>query len=153
MVLNVQRGWCFCVWWENTTGRGEKENILGTYIKFKSLHSCSVGTRHGCKEPQHLLDDTVQVFEAHDGVEPQLSFRAQASIVEQTPGPQLLPQPFQDSRVAEELHDEGSAGAGRGGEGSKDQLNGRLLWDERLLLYGQNLDDISLAFVHKSDWT
>lgn len=44
--------------------------ILATYIKFKSLHGCSVGTWHRCKESQHLLDDAVQVFEAHDGIQP-----------------------------------------------------------------------------------
>lgn len=115
--------------------------ILATYIKFKSLHGCSVGTWHRCKESQHLLDDAVQVFEAHDGIQPQLSFRAQASIVEQTPGPQLFPQSLQDRRMAEELHDEGSAGTGRGGEGRKDQLNGRLLWYKRLL-YSQELQYI-----------
>lgn len=117
------------------------DNILATYIEFKGLHGCSVGPWHRCKESQHLFDNAVQVFKAHNGIQPQLSFRAQASIVEQTPGPQLFPQSLQDRRMAEELHDEGSAGTGRGGKGSKDQLNGRLLWYKRLL-YGQELQYI-----------
>lgn len=51
--------------------------------------------------------------------------------MEKTPGSQLLPQALQDSGVAEELHDERGAGAGCRGEGSKDQLDCRLLWDDR----------------------
>ena len=51
--------------------------------------------------------------------------------MEETSGSQLLPQALQDGRVAEELHDERGAGAGRGGEGGEDQLDGRLLWDDR----------------------
>lgn len=50
--------------------------------------------------------------------------------MEEAPGSQLLPEALQDSRVAEELHDEGGAGAGSCGKGSKDQLDGRLLWDD-----------------------
>ncbi len=51
--------------------------------------------------------------------------------MEETPGSQLLPQALQDGRVAEELHDKGGAGTGCGGEGGKDQLDCRLLWDDR----------------------
>lgn len=40
--------------------------------------------------------------------------------MEDTPGPQFLPQSLQDRRVAKELHDKGSAGTGSGGEGGKD---------------------------------
>lgn len=38
--------------------------------------------------------------------------------------------------MAEELHDEGGAGAGRGGEGCEDQLDGGLLWNQRSLRVG-----------------
>lgn len=107
------------------------EIAVATHIKFESLHGSSVGPWDRRKESQHLFDDTVQVLEAHNGVQPQLSFGAEAAIVEETPGSQLLSQAFQDGRVAEELHDEWCAGAGRGGEGGKDQLDGRLLWDDR----------------------
>lgn len=51
--------------------------------------------------------------------------------MEEAPGSQLLPEALQDSRVAEELHDKGGAGAGSGGKGGKDQLDGRLLWGDR----------------------
>ena len=93
------------------------------------MHGGPIRPRHGREQSQHLLDDTVQVLEGHDGVQPQLSFGAQAAVDEEAPVPQLLPQALQDSRVAEELHDEGGAGAGGGGKGSKDQFNGRLLRD------------------------
>lgn len=44
--------------------------------------------------------------------------------MKEAPGSQLLPQALQDSRMAEELHDEGGACTGSGGKGSKDQLDG-----------------------------
>lgn len=95
-----------------------------TYVQFEGLHGGSIGPRNRSKESQHLLDDTVQVLQADNGVEPQFCFWAEAAVVKETPGSQFLPQALKDLRVAEELHDKGGACAGSGGKGSKDQLNG-----------------------------
>lgn len=98
--------------------------LLATHIKFKCLHGGPVGPRDRRKESEHLLDHTVQVLEANNGVQPQLSFGAEATIVEEASGSQLLPQAFQNRRVAEKLHNQRGAGAGSGRKCSKDQLDG-----------------------------
>lgn len=67
-----------------------EDYYYATHIKFKGLHGCPVGPWDRRKESQHLFDDTIQVLEADDGVQPELSFGAEAAIVEEAPGSQLL---------------------------------------------------------------
>lgn len=75
----------------------------------------------GGEEAKHLLDDTVQVVEAVDVVEPEGAL-TDAAIVEDALAAQLLSQLLQDPGVFEELHDQRGAGAGGGGVGSEDEL-------------------------------
>lgn len=42
----------------------------GTHVQFEGLHGGSVGSWHRCKKSQNLLDDTVQVLQADDGLQP-----------------------------------------------------------------------------------
>lgn len=62
-----------------------------TYIELKGLHGGPVGPWDRCEESQHLLDDAVEILEADYGVQPQLWLGAQAAVVQETPGSQLIP--------------------------------------------------------------
>lgn len=88
-----------------------------------------VPPRDGGEEAKDLLDDTVQVVEAVDIVEAEGTL-ADAAVVEDALAAQLLPQLLQDPGVFEELHDQRGAGAGGGGVGGEDELQGAILKDE-----------------------
>lgn len=101
-----------------------------THIQLEGLQHCPVPPGDGGEEAKHLLDDTVQVVQAADVVEPEGSL-TDAAVVEDAFAAQLLPQLLQDAGVFEELHDQRGAGTGRGGIGSKDELQGAILRDKR----------------------
>lgn len=88
-----------------------------------------VPPRDGGEETKHLFDDTVQVLEAVDVVQPEGAL-ADAAVVEDAFAAQLFTQLLQDPRVFEELHDQRGAGAGSGGIGGKDELQGTILKDK-----------------------
>lgn len=101
-----------------------------THIQLKGLQHRPVPSGDGGEEPQHLLDDTVQVVEAVDGVQLQGAL-AEAAVVEDPFAPQLFAELLQDRGVFQELHDQGGAGAGCGGVGGKDKLQGAVLKGKR----------------------
>ena len=98
-----------------------------THVQLEGLHGGAVTPGDGREEPQHLLDDAVQVLEVGDGVQPERALGEQAAVVQEAVRAQLLAQTLQHGRVLQQLHDQRGAGAGGGGEGREDQLDGALL--------------------------
>lgn len=100
-----------------------------THIQLEGLQHCPVPPRDGGEEAKHFLDDAVQVVKAVDVVKPEGAL-ADAAVVEDAFAAQLLPQLPQHLRMFEELHDQRGAGTGRGGIGSKDELQSAILKDK-----------------------
>lgn len=99
---------------------------VSTHIQLEGLQHRPITSRDGGEQPQHFLDDTVQVVEAMDRVQVEGAL-TEATVVKDPVAPQLFAKLLEDAGMLQELHDERGAGAGRSGIGSKDQLQGAIL--------------------------
>ena len=102
-----------------------------SHVELEGLQHGAVAAGDRREQAHDLLNNAVQVVQPTERVKAQRALAGAAAAVQEALSPQLLPQLLQHGRVLQQLHDKRGAGAGSGGVGSKDELQGPVLQQRR----------------------